>query len=57
VEPKGLAFSKNKVTVSTSGLVPEMQRYINESQGSLAVSLNATTDEIRSWCVIVNQLA
>ena len=57
MEPKGLAFSKNKVTVSTSGLVPEMQRYINESQGSLAVSLNATTDEIRSWCVIVNQLA
>ena len=55
VDPKGLAFSRNKVTVSTSGLVPEMQRYLNESQGSLAVSLNATTDEIRSWCV--NQLA
>ena len=47
LDDRGLGFSKNKVTVSTSGLVPEIERYLAESQGSLAVSLNATTDEIR----------
>ena len=43
-DTRGLAFSQNKVTVSTSGLVPEIERYLRESRGSLAVSLNATTD-------------
>jgi len=41
--------------VSTSGLVPEIERFLNESQGSLAVSLNATTDEIRSWIMPINR--
>jgi len=54
-DPRGLAFSQNKVTVSTSGLVPEIERYLNESTGSLAVSLNATTDEIRSWIMPINR--
>ena len=54
-DPRGLAFSRNKVTVSTSGLVPEMERYLRESSGSLAVSLNATTDEIRSWIMPINR--
>lgn len=54
-DPRGLAFSQNKVTVSTSGLVPEIERYLNESRGSLAVSLNATTDEIRSWIMPINR--
>ena len=30
-DPRGLAFSRNKVTVSTSGLVPEIERYLKES--------------------------
>jgi 23S rRNA (adenine2503-C2)-methyltransferase len=54
-DPRGLAFSRNKVTVSTSGLVPEIERYLKESSGSLAVSLNATTDEIRSWIMPINR--
>ena len=54
-DTRGLAFSRNKVTVSTSGLVPEIERFLNESQGSLAVSLNATTDEIRSWIMPINR--
>ncbi len=36
------------VTVSTSGVVPGMQRFLAESKGSLALSLNATTDETRA---------
>lgn len=35
------------VTVSTSGVVPGMRRFLQESKASLALSLNATTDEVR----------
>ncbi|KAK3270019.1 hypothetical protein CYMTET_21564 [Cymbomonas tetramitiformis] len=55
VDTGGLAFSRNKVTVSTSGLVPELRRFCSESPASLAVSLNATTDEVRSWLMPVNR--
>lgn len=51
----GLDFSQRKVTVSTSGLVPEIIRFGNESNARLAVSLNATTDEIRDWVMPINR--
>jgi 23S rRNA (adenine2503-C2)-methyltransferase len=35
------------VTVSTSGVVPGMRRFLAESRASLALSLNATTDAVR----------
>ena len=35
------------VTVSTSGVLPEMKRFLRESRAHLALSLNATTDEQR----------
>ncbi len=35
------------VTVSTSGVLPGLQRFLAESNASLALSLNATTDEVR----------
>lgn len=37
-----------QVTVSTVGLVPEMQRFSRSSRAQLAVSLHATTDEVSS---------
>jgi 23S rRNA (adenine2503-C2)-methyltransferase len=46
VDGQGLQFSPRKVTVSTSGLVPQLKRFLQESNCSLAVSLNATTDEV-----------
>jgi 23S rRNA (adenine2503-C2)-methyltransferase len=55
LDPKGLGFSRNKVTVSTSGLVPQMERFLRESEASLAVSLNATTDYIRNWIMPINR--
>jgi len=55
LDDKGLAFSRNKVTVSTSGLVPQMERFLRESEASLAVSLNATTDYIRNWIMPINR--
>ncbi|MCU0701000.1 MAG: 23S rRNA (adenine(2503)-C(2))-methyltransferase RlmN [Myxococcaceae bacterium] len=36
------------VTVSTSGVLPGMVRFLKESKASLALSLNATTDEVRT---------
>lgn len=48
VDEQGLQFSPRKVTVSTSGLVPQLKRFLRESKCALAVSLNATTDEVIS---------
>jgi 23S rRNA (adenine2503-C2)-methyltransferase len=40
-------LSVRHVTVSTSGVLPEMKRFLRESRAHLALSLNATTDEQR----------
>ncbi|CAI9092902.1 OLC1v1028260C1 [Oldenlandia corymbosa var. corymbosa] len=55
VDEQGLHFSPRKVTVSTSGLVPQLKRFLRESKCALAVSLNATTDEIRNWIMPINR--
>eukprot|EP00186_Timspurckia_oligopyrenoides_P001603 CAMPEP_0182448704 /NCGR_PEP_ID=MMETSP1172-20130603/28998_1 /TAXON_ID=708627 /ORGANISM="Timspurckia oligopyrenoides, Strain CCMP3278" /LENGTH=415 /DNA_ID=CAMNT_0024645663 /DNA_START=137 /DNA_END=1384 /DNA_ORIENTATION=+ len=55
VHDQGLHMSHNKVTVSTSGLIPEMRRFIRESKANLAVSLNASNDEVRSWIMPINR--
>ena len=47
VDEQGLQFSPRKVSVSTSGLVPQIKRFLHESNCDLAVSLNATTDEVK----------
>jgi len=54
IDNDGLNFSRRKVTVSTSGLVPAMERLMDESKVQLAVSLNATTDVQRSKIMPVN---
>lgn len=55
VDDQGLHFSPRKVTVSTSGLVPQLKRFLRESNCTLAVSLNATTDEVRNWIMPINR--
>ncbi|URE22554.1 Radical SAM superfamily [Musa troglodytarum] len=55
VDEQGLHFSPRKVTVSTSGLVPQLKRFLRESTCALAVSLNATTDEVRNWIMPINR--
>nr|CAD1823887.1 unnamed protein product [Ananas comosus var. bracteatus] len=55
VDEQGLHFSPRKVTVSTSGLVPQLKRFLRESNCALAVSLNATTDEVRNWIMPINR--
>lgn len=51
----GLQFSHNKVTVSTVGLVPQLRHFVENSPAQLAVSLHATTDEVRKQIVPVNR--
>ncbi|KAK6139219.1 hypothetical protein DH2020_027039 [Rehmannia glutinosa] len=55
VDDQGLHFSPRKVTISTSGLVPQIKRFLKESNYALAVSLNATTDEVRNWVMPINR--
>ncbi|XP_028123241.1 uncharacterized protein LOC114320293 isoform X1 [Camellia sinensis] len=55
VHEQGLHFSPRKVTVSTSGLVPQLRRFLNECNCALAVSLNATTNEVRNWIMPINR--
>jgi len=52
---QGFGLSHNKVTVSTAGLVPAMERFMEESNCSLAVSLNATTDAVRDRLMPINK--
>ncbi|MBX5480234.1 MAG: 23S rRNA (adenine(2503)-C(2))-methyltransferase RlmN [Myxococcaceae bacterium] len=40
-------LAAKQVTVSTSGVLPGMRRFLRESRASLALSLNASTDEQR----------
>lgn len=40
-------LSSRHVTVSTAGVLPGMQRFLRESDANLALSLNATTDDVR----------
>ena len=55
-DPDGLGLSRRRVTVSTSGLVPEIERLSREpSRPRLAVSLNATTDAVRDRIMPVNR--
>lgn len=50
----GMNISKKRITVSTSGIVPEMWR-IAASKVRLAVSLNGPDDEIRSQVMPINR--
>jgi 23S rRNA (adenine2503-C2)-methyltransferase len=52
--PWGINLSRKKITVSTSGIVPEMWR-VAAAKVRLAVSLNAPNDEIRTQVMPINK--
>jgi 23S rRNA (adenine2503-C2)-methyltransferase len=52
---EGLSISKRRITVSTSGVVPEIERLGAEVGTMLAVSLHATRDELRDELVPLNK--
>lgn len=51
----GFGYGSRKVTLSTSGLVPEMLELGRRIRVNLAVSLNATTDAVRNELMPVNR--
>jgi len=55
--PEGIGLSTRRVTVSTSGLVPEIERLGKDFGGqiALAVSLHAADDETRSAMMPINR--
>jgi 23S rRNA (adenine2503-C2)-methyltransferase len=52
---EGLSLSKRRITLSTSGVVPEIVRAGEEIGTMLAISLHATTDEVRDKLVPLNK--
>ena len=51
----GLDISVRKITISTSGLVPEILRCADELKTNLAISLHATNDKLRTDIMAINK--
>ena len=52
---EGLSVSKRRITLSTSGVVPEISRWGEEAVTMLAVSLHAVRDDLRDELVPINK--
>ena len=52
---EGIAISRRRITVSTSGVVPKMHELGEKTQAMLAISLHAVNDELRNELVPINK--
>jgi 23S rRNA (adenine2503-C2)-methyltransferase len=52
---EGIALSRRRITVSTSGVVPELTKLGETTQAMLAISLHATNDALRDELVPLNK--
>jgi len=52
---EGIAISRRRITVSTSGVVPELKALGHRTQAMLAISLHATNDPLRNELVPLNK--
>lgn len=55
IDDLGFGLSKRRVTLSTAGIVPALERLNDLVDVSLAVSLHAVTDELRNQLVPINR--
>ncbi|TLP68752.1 23S rRNA (adenine(2503)-C(2))-methyltransferase RlmN [Parasedimentitalea maritima] len=55
MDPEGIQLSRRRITLSTSGVVPEIARTADEIGCMLAISFHATTDEVRDKLVPINK--
>ena len=55
MDGEGIALSRRRITLSTSGVVPEIAKTAEEIGCLLAVSFHATTDEVRDVLVPINK--
>ncbi|MFK7867968.1 MAG: 23S rRNA (adenine(2503)-C(2))-methyltransferase RlmN [Roseobacter sp.] len=55
MDAEGIQLSRRRITLSTSGVVPEIERTAEEIGCQLAVSFHATTDAVRDTLVPINK--
>jgi 23S rRNA (adenine2503-C2)-methyltransferase len=55
MDPEGVSLSRRRITLSTSGVVPEIAKTAQEIGCQLAISFHATTDEVRDKLVPINK--
>ena len=55
MDPDGIQLSRRRITLSTSGVVPEIARTAQEIGCQLAISFHATTDKVRDKLVPINK--
>ena len=55
MDPEGISLSRRRITLSTSGVVPEIARTAEEIGCLLAISFHATEDETRDKLVPINK--
>lgn len=55
MDHEGIALSKRRITLSTSGVVPEIYRLGEQADVELAISLHAATDDVRSEIMPINK--
>ncbi len=55
MDPEGISLSRRRITLSTSGVVPEIARTAEEIGCLLAISFHATTDNVRDKLVPINK--
>ena len=54
-DSEGISLSRRRITVSTSGVTPQMHRLGEETSAMLAISLHATNDALRDELVPINK--
>ena len=54
-DPEGLGIGRRRITVSTSGVVPEIGPMGERTKAQLAISLHAANDELRSQIMPINK--
>ena len=55
MDGEGVSLSKRRITLSTSGVVPEIERVGRETDVLLAISLHAVNDDLRNEIVPINR--
>ena len=55
MDPEGISLSRRRITLSTSGVVPEIAKTAQDIGCQLAISFHATTDEVRDKLVPINK--
>jgi 23S rRNA (adenine2503-C2)-methyltransferase len=55
MDGEGISLSRRRITLSTSGVVPEIARTAEEIGCLLAISFHATTDDVRDVLVPINK--